>query len=99
MIRGTTPTHIFTLPFDTDTVADLRVSYAQNCGEILVKNLDDVTLSGNTISVTLTQEDTLKFDHNKRAMAQIKVKTHAGDVMSSDVITVVVERSLNDEVL
>lgn len=99
MIRGTTPTHIFTIPFDTDLIADVRISYAQTDGEIVVKNKEDATLTGNTISVTLTQEDTLKFDCSKKVIAQIKIKTHNGEVMGSDVMCISVERCLNEEVL
>lgn len=99
MIRGTTPTHIFTMPFETNLIADLRISYAQTNGEIIAKNKDDATLIGNTISVTLTQEETLKFDCSKSVLVQIKLKTHKGEVMSSNVMTISVERCLNDEVL
>lgn len=99
MIRGTTPTHTFTIPFETDLIADLRISYAQSNGEIVSKIKDDATLVGNTISVTLTQEDTLKFDCSQKVLVQIKIKTHKGEVMGSDVMCISVERCLNEEVL
>lgn len=99
MIRGTTPTHTFEIPFDTALIADLRISYAQTDGEIVVKCKDDATLTGNTISVTLTQEDTLNFNCSKKVLVQIKIKTHKGDVMGSDVMCISVERCLNEEVL
>ena len=100
MIRGTTPTHIFTIPFDVALIADLRISYAQCGKEILTKTKNDATLDGNTITVTLTQEDTLKFECSKRvADIQVKVLTVEDDVVISDVITLNVERCLNNEVL
>lgn len=43
--RGTTPTYNFTLPFSTDEISDLYVTFMQN-GEVLVeKALADVTLT------------------------------------------------------
>lgn len=99
MIRGTTPTHVFTLPFDVELIADLRISYGQNNGEIICKTIDDCTLNGNTISVTLTQEDTYKFNCGQQAKAQVKIRTHAGDVLASEFIFISVERCLNEEVI
>lgn len=99
MIRGTTPTHIFTIPFDTDTIADLRISYAQCGKEVVVKTLKDAKLNGATITVDLTQEDTLKFDCSKQVLMQVKVLTLGGEVLSSDIIVVNVGQCLNSEVL
>jgi hypothetical protein len=52
--RGSTPTHIFTLPFEREWLSDLRIKYFQGKKEILTKNLGDVTLSGNDISLVLS---------------------------------------------
>ena len=49
MIRGTTPTHIFTIPFDTSQVDELRISYAQNDVEKIVKTKEQCTLNGNKL--------------------------------------------------
>lgn len=99
MIRGTTPTHIFTLPFDVSLVADLRISYAQSDQEILVKTKADGTLEGNTVKVTLSQKDTFLFDCKKMVMIQIRVLTTDGSALSSDIIYVKVDKCLNEEVL
>lgn len=44
--RGTTPTHIFVLPFDLDTIANIIVTYRQNGCNVLQKtmenNFDDI---------------------------------------------------------
>jgi hypothetical protein len=100
MIRGTTPTHIFTLPFDVSLIADLRIIYAQDAAEILAKTKDDCGLDGNEVSVTLTQEDTFKFDCKRQVVQiQVRVLTSGGDALASEVIIVPVEQCLNSEVL
>jgi hypothetical protein len=99
MIRGTTPTHEFTIPFEVSLIDDLRISYAQSDKEILVKTKGDCTLEGNTITVTLSQEETFLFDCSKNVMLQVRVLTTSGNVLSSDIITLSVGRCINDEVL
>lgn len=100
MIRGTTPTHIFTLPFDAALVADLRISYAQDLKEILVKTKNDCNIEGNEVSVKLSQEDTFKFNCRKQVVQiQVRVLTTGGEVLNSDLIILPVEQCLNEEVL
>jgi hypothetical protein len=100
MIRGTTPTHVFEIPLDASLVADLRVSYAQGGDALITKKLADVKLEGNTITVRLTEEETLLFDHSKSiAFVQVKVKTTGGDVLSSRIMNFNVFEALNEEVL
>ena len=99
MIRGTTPTHEFTLPFDTSEIDDLRISYGQCDKEIVVKTRDDCRLDGNTVYVTLTQEDTFSFDCKKAIMIQVRVLKMDGCVLSTDVMIDKVGKCLNNEVL
>lgn len=99
MIRGTTPTHIFSLPFEASIIADLRIIYAQNGEEKVVKKLEDCTADGQTITVTLSQEDTFKFDCSKTVQLQVRVLTLGGEALSSEVIIITVEQCLNEEVL
>lgn len=103
MIRGTTPTHTFTIseeqPFDVSLIADLRISYAQCGKEILVKNLQDVTLDGKTITLKLSQEDTLSFDCGKRVVEiELTVLTTGGDVMKYQT-SENVDKCINEDVL
>jgi len=100
MIRGTTPTHIFNLPFDTSLVADLRIIYAQNDKEILVKKLEDCTLEGQSVSLILKEWETFLFDCSKKnVQIQLRVVTHNGEVLTSSIKTVSVDKCLNHEVL
>jgi hypothetical protein len=97
MIRGTTPTHLFNIPFDTTAVDKVKITYSQNGKEVLAKK--DCKLDGKTISVTLTQDDTFLFDHNKDVEIQIRVLTLGGDVLANVPIKVGVSKCLDDEVL
>lgn len=99
MIRGTTPKHTFTIPFDTSTIDDVRIIYAQGDEQKFVKELADCTLDGNTISVTLTQEQTFLFTDDKLVQIQLRVKTNTGEILSSDVLVVFVGKCLDTEVM
>ena len=97
MIRGTTPTHTFVLPFETTTVKSAKVVYAQSDVAIVEKTSCD--MDGNTLSVKLTQEETLKFDCKKNVEIQLRILTEGDDALTSDIIVVDVMRCLDDEVL
>lgn len=99
MIRGTTPTHTFKLPFDTSNVQNAAVIYAQNDAVLFEKQAKDCAMQGDEISVTLTQEETLKFDCHYNAQIQIRVLTTGGQALASGVYVVDVAKCLSNEVL
>lgn len=99
MIRGTTPTHIFKLPLETRELKEVRISYAQDNRIIVEKAACDCILEGDTITVTLKQEDTLKFSSRDVVMVQVKVLTTSGNVLASNAIKIRAGEILNEEVL
>lgn len=99
MIKGTTPKHTFTIPLETSELASIRIIYAQDDTQLFVKEMSDCVLEGKTISVTLTQAETLRFDDTKLAQIQLRVKTKSGEVLSSDVLVVYVGKCLDTEVM
>lgn len=99
MIRGTTPTHTFKVPFDTSLIKEVRVIYAQADAPIICKETGDCTLNGDTIVTTLTQEDTFKFDCKKVVQIQIRVLTKAGEVLSTRVQNICIDKCLDNEVM
>lgn len=99
MIRGTTPTHIFEIPIDSSLLKQVQITYAQGGINLLVKTIEDCVLDGNSISVTLSQEETLMFSHKKDVEVQIRVLTKDGTAMATTVRQVDVGRVLNEEVL
>lgn len=97
--RGTTPTQIFTLPFEKELVSDLKITYTQGKQRILVKLKKDVSIEGNDISFMLTQEETFKFKEKENVLVQLKIKTVDGQVFNSDIIYLRVDPTLDDEVI
>lgn len=98
-MRGTTPTHTFNLPLDTALLKSVRIIYAYNGSPVLVKNTDQCTLEGNTVSVKLTQEDTLSFKNNVLIDIQLRALTKEGDALRSGVYSRHSGILLDDEVL
>lgn len=99
MIRGTTPTHVFELPFSTDLLKQFLITYAQEGEIVLEKAKDDCELLEETIRVTLTQEDTLKFSHENCVEIQLKVLTINGQLLATPICFAQIGRILNSEVL
>jgi hypothetical protein len=99
MIRGTTPTLEFVLPFDTSLLAEAFVTLAQGGTVVVDKSLKDCNCSGDLLTVRLTQEDTLKLDDKINTEIQIRAKTVSGDAIASNITTVDTERILKDGVI
>lgn len=99
MRRGTTPTHTFTLPFDAESVQAVQVIYRQNGVNVLILDKDDCTLSGNALSVRLTQEDTFAFDESANVEIQIRVLTADGEALASDPMQIRCGRCLTEDIL
>lgn len=84
MTRGTTPTYIFTLPFDTSILSALRITYSQEGAKVITKTIADCTLDGDNIYCKLTQEETLSLREGEYAVVQLHVLTNAGDALVSE---------------
>ena len=105
MRRGTTPTNTFTLDIDL-SAATVFISYAQANAVVVEKTGTDLTFTNNGggdrdnpaeyyISVTLSQEDTLKFIPGDVAI-QIRYVTSDGVADASNIIRTTAERILKD---
>ena len=99
MRQGTTPTHIFTLSVNPSTLKTVLITYAQDGKIIVEKTLDDCEVSGNTISVTLTQTDTLAIRATGYVQVQVRAITEDGEALTSNIMRAVMEPALNQEVL
>ncbi len=101
MIRGTTPTLEFTLPFDTSSIEEMYITMSQNDKVVLEKAMADCSCSGKAITLNLTQEDTLKLEQKPDAQAeiQIRIRTKEGEALASDIIRVYVGRILKEGVI
>lgn len=99
MIRGTTPKLEFALPFDVDQIAESYITFVQNNSIVLDKALSDCQAEGNTLTVKLTQEETLKLSSGKAIEIQIRVRTKFDEALASNIIRVNTERILRDGVI
>lgn len=99
MIRGTTPTLVFTLPFAVDNLAAAWITIAQNKNIIIDKALGDCVCDGNTLSVALSQSETLQLTNGVFCEVQIRVRTVAGEALASKIYTMPAERILKDGVI
>ena len=99
MIRGTTPTLEFTLPFKVDTLAEVYITLAQNGETVVEKRMTDCECDGNCLSVKLTQEETLMLECRYSTEIQIRAKTLVGEALASNIITCLTDRILKDGVI
>lgn len=96
MIRGTTPTLEFMLPFSTDMIAEAFVTLSQNKQIVIDKMLCDCICNENKLTVKLTQAETLELQCDCKTEIQIRCKTLDGDALASDIISVNTDRILKD---
>lgn len=87
--------------FDTSLIAEMYVTIAQGEKTVLEKTLSDCSCSGTSVSLALTQEDTLRLQQqpHSRAEMQIRVRTTAGEALASDIMRVYVGRILKEGVI
>ena len=98
MIRGTTPTLTFVLPFDTSVIKSAFVTVESN-GIGIEKALADCTLEGNVLYTTLTQEETLQLPKNWRAEVQLRVLLNDGKALATEIYEVKVADILKEGVI
>lgn len=99
MRRGTTPTHTFQLPVDVSTLKEVKIIYAQSNKEVLTKYKENCAADGTSVSVTLSQEETLKFSACSPCQIQVRALTLDGMALASDIITIKVDPILDGGVL
>lgn len=105
IIRGTTPKLIFTSTdeFDLSSLVEIWFTLKQNSsGMEITHTLSDgnveVDSEAKTITMSLTQEETLKFDSTK-AEVQIRVLDNSDLSYSTDIFTINLGRILKDGVI
>lgn len=97
MVRGTTPTLKFVLPFDVDGITDGYITIVQCNMNNLDLPISRCARDGKTLTVTLTQEETLSL---VAARAEIQLRLKFGErVMASKIISTDVARILHGGVL
>ena len=97
--RGTTPHVKITLPFDSSILDVAYISISQDDNVIIEKTLYDCIQDGNTLTVKLTQEDTLKLSSEARAEIQIRARDNDGNAIVSNIKTTYIYKINKDGVI
>lgn len=95
--RGSTPTHTFNVNVDLRE-ATVYVTYSQRGQVIVEKTGDDLTITEESVTLSLTQAETLQFN-NGRVEIQIRYVTADGFADASNIIIVDTERILKEGVI
>ena len=99
MIRGTTPTLEFTLPFSSDDLSVAFVTLSQFGKVVIDRPLSQCKCDNNVLIVKLTQEETLKLNCDIKTEIQLRAKTKTGEALASDIFKVPTDRILKDGVI
>lgn len=98
MRRGTTPQLTFTLP-EAISITALYITFKQGDTVAFEKTLDDVSVDGKVITLTLTQEDTLRLNAPHAVQIQLRLKDTAGNALASEIIRTDAETILKEGVI
>ena len=99
MIRGTTPTLRFYLPFSVELLEVAYITMQQGGETVIEKTLSECTAEQNVISVKLTQEETLKLHVGSTVEIQIRAKTAKDDALASNIMRESADRILKEGVI
>lgn len=97
MYRGSTPTHNIETDIDLTGASAVYVTYHQG-GTIITKTGESLVITKNSISVTLSQEDTLSFKAGKVQM-QVRYVMPDGTADASEIVSFDVGSILLDGVI
>lgn len=102
MYRGTTPTLYLELDTElelADNIAEMWVTFKSPSVEV-TKTFDEVIFDAETnkITVTLTQEETLKF-YKGDTEVQVRIRTKDDLAYATDIATIDIEKILKEGVI
>lgn len=98
-MQGTTPVVPFVIKnFDLSTIDDLCLTMAQYGKVVIKKKLADVSIDGDTVSVRLTQAETLALDPRANIENQIRFKIGA-QVFATKITYTRIEKALCKEII
>lgn len=99
MVQATTPTFILTLPETVDLSLASHIAFSLVQGRAKIKKFDsELVVDGQTVSVYLTQEDTLKFVSGS-AKLQLNWSYADGSRACSNIVELNVSPNLLPEVI
>ena len=98
MIRGATPTLMFTTPYTADQVTSGYITFTMR-GDVVLDipvSDDSVVISDNAISLTLTQQQTLSFQSKATSLVQLRLVLDDGSAVASNIIKITIGDILKD---
>ena len=100
MRRGTTPKHTFKTDVDLTDASVIYLTYKQGGKTVLTKELEDLTVTSEEVSLELTQQDTLMFSTKGGDVdMQIRARFPDGSAIASNIIGVKVNAILREGVI
>lgn len=77
--RGSTQSITYTLPFPAERLEEAYITIVQDESMVIEKQLEDMTIDGNQISVKLTQKETLNLKSDSGGAVQFRYRDINGD--------------------
>lgn len=101
MIRGTTPTLRFQIPYTTEQIQLGYVTFSRKGEVFLDLSFDDerITVENNYIYVTFSQEDTLRFNSRTVYSVQLRILLEGNVAVASNIITIPISSILKNGVI
>ena len=96
MRRGTTPTNVIHTDLDLTTALSIYLTYSQNKRNIIEKELPDMEVTKERITVHLSQKDTLCLLPDVPVKVQVRAKFPDGSAVASNIMSVSVNDILKD---
>ncbi len=98
MKRGTTPTIVVTVTgCDLGMFEKVYFTFLQN-GNSIIKKTEDLVIEGNSVTIKLTQEETLSLQTGD-VQLQMRAATAEGTAVASGIQSIPVERILQEGVI
>lgn len=99
MIRGTTPTITITATGLSEISVEAAYLTIKQPGVEIEKATPEISVDGDILTVTLSQEETLSFTAESTAELQLRVLSKSGTAYASQIISMPVGRILKDGVI
>ena len=99
MIRGTTPTIVITATGLSKISVEAAYLTIKQPGVEIEKTTPEISIDGDVLTVTLSQEETLSFAAGADVELQLRVLSKGGTAYASQIISTPVGRILKDGVI
>lgn len=97
--RGATPTNTFRVHVDLTSAVVMYITYKQMGRTILEKDIDEITIESDKLTVTMTQEESLKFIQNRPVEIQIRARLSDDSAHVSEIIRTTASELLKEGVI